>query len=151
MRDALVVPEGIDLESLLTELRDRTEQLAIVLDEYGGVAGMVTLEDLVEEIVGDIEDEHDVPAGPTETGPGVHRLEGTTHLDDVEEATGLQLPEGPYETLAGFILDRLGHLPGPGERVVLDGWVIEVLEMDKRRIAEVRLVEPRRPAEDGGR
>ena len=142
--DALVIPEGIDLESLLTELRDRGQQLAIVADEHGGVAGMVTLEDLLEEIVGEIEDEHDAPAlTPVAALPeGIHELEGTTHLDDVEEATGLRVPDGPYETLAGFILDQLGHLPEPGERVDHDGWSIEVLEMDKRRIGAVRLLAP---------
>jgi CBS domain containing-hemolysin-like protein len=142
--DALVVPEGIDLETMLTLLRDRGQQLAVVADEYGGVAGIVTLEDLVEEIVGEIEDEHDAPSSMLTILPeGVHVIEGTTHLDDVREATGLELPDGPYETLAGFILDRLGHLPEPRERVEHERWVIEVLEMDKRRIGLVRLTGPR--------
>ena len=141
--DALVVPEGIDLESLLTTLRDQAQQLAVVADEYGGVAGIVTLEDLVEEIVGEIEDEHDAPAPVTAHLPeGVHVIEGTSHLDDVRELVGLELPDGPYETMAGFILDRLGHLPDPGERVEHDGWVLEVLEMDRRRIGAVRVTAP---------
>lgn len=142
--DAEVVPEGLDLETLLTHLRDRGQHLAIVADEHGGVAGMVTLEDLLEEIVGEIEDEHDQPSlTPVAHLPaGMHELEGTTHLDDVHEATGLRLPDGPYETLAGFILDRLGHLPEPGEHVTHDGWHLEVLEMDRRRIGAVRLVAP---------
>jgi CBS domain containing-hemolysin-like protein len=142
--DALVVPEGIDLESLLTTMRECGTQMAVVADEHGGVDGIVTLEDLLEEIVGEIEDEHDVPTPPSLTSlpHGVHVLEGTTHLDDVSEATGLQLPEGRYETLAGFILDRLGHLPVAGERLAHDGWDLEVLEMDRRRVAAVRLTEP---------
>jgi CBS domain containing-hemolysin-like protein len=140
--EALVVPEGVDLESLLTTMRERGSQMTIVADEYGGVAGIVTLEDLLEEIVGDIEDEHDQPAPPvTVLAEGVHVLEGTTHLDDVAEATGLELPEGDYETLAGFILERLGHLPAPGEHVQHESWDLEVLEMDRRRIAAVRLTE----------
>lgn len=150
--DALVVPEGIDLESLLTTMRERGTQMAVVADEHGGVEGIVTLEDLLEEIVGEIEDEHDLPSSApvTELPDGVHVLEGTTHLDDVFEAAGLRLPDGPYETLAGFILERLGHLPAPGERVVHDGWALEVLDMDRRRIAAVRLTEPaERPEGDG--
>jgi CBS domain containing-hemolysin-like protein len=148
--DALVVPEGIDLESLLTTMRERGTQMAVVADEHGGVDGIVTLEDLLEEIVGEIEDEHDLPSAPrtTSLAEGVHVLEGTTHLDDVEEAAGLHLPDGPYETLAGFILDRLGHLPAAGERVDHGGWVLEVLEMDRRRIAAVRLTAPPRRGRD---
>ena len=148
--DALVVPEGIDLESLLTRMREGRTQMAVVADEHGGVEGIVTLEDLLEEIVGEIEDEHDVPVtAPAVSLPeGVSILEGTTHLDDVLEATGLDLPEGPYETLAGFILSRLGHLPEPGERVEHDSWVLEVLEMDRRRIGAVRVVEPERRGDD---
>ena len=142
--DAEVVPEGLDLETLLTQLRDRGQQLAIVADEHGGVAGMVTLEDLLEEIVGEIEDEHDPPhLTPALRLPeGVHVLEGTTHLDHVHEAAGLRLPDGPYETLAGFMLEQLGHLPEPGEHVRWEGWDLEVLEMDRRRIGAVRLVAP---------
>jgi len=145
--DALVVPEGRDLESLLTDLRSRRQQLAVVADEHGGVAGIISIEDLLEEIVGDIEDEHDsiadrrhLSAARLATLPeGVFIVEGTTHLDDVTTATGLELPEGPYETLAGFILERLGHLPEPGERLEHDGWRLLVLEMDRHRIGGVRL------------
>jgi CBS domain containing-hemolysin-like protein len=135
---ATFIPEGRDLESLLTEMRAGGVQLAVVADEYGGVAGIVTLEDLLEEIVGEIEDEYDaVPVtSPLPSGSAV--LDGSLHLDEVEEAVGLHLPEGPYETLAGFVLARLGHLPAVGERVRHDGWDLEVLEMDRRRIASVR-------------
>ena len=149
--ESLVVPEGIDLESLLTTMRERGTQMGVVADEHGGVAGIVTLEDLLEEIVGEIEDEHDQPAPPQVTSlpDGVHVLEGTTHLDDVYEAIGLRIPDGPYETLAGFILEQLGHLPGPGERTRHDGWEIEVVEMDKRRIAAVRIIEPPEREEGG--
>jgi CBS domain containing-hemolysin-like protein len=136
--DALVVPEGLDLESLLTQLRDRAQQMAIVLDEHGGVAGMVSLEDLVEEIVGDIEDEHDHPDLPRM--PDV--VEGTIHLDDLFEATGLRLPDGEYETLAGFVHDRLGRIAREGDVVEHEGWVIQVVAMDRRRIDSVRLMAP---------
>ena len=143
---ATFIPEGRDLESLLTEMRAGGVQLAVVVDEYGGVAGVVTLEDLVEEIVGEIEDEYD--AGTTSlTSPlaaGGALVEGSLHLDEVADLVGLELPEGPYETLAGYVLARLGHLPRPGEAVAHDGWRLEVVEMDRRRIASVRIVAPGR-------
>jgi CBS domain containing-hemolysin-like protein len=136
---ATFIPEGRDLESLLTEMRGGGVQLAVVADEYGGVAGLVTLEDLLEEIVGEIEDEHDAPVPPTTSAAPAGRvvLEGSLHLDEVTDLIGLELPEGPYETVAGYVLLRLGHLPVPGERVRLDGWELEVLEMDRRRIATI--------------
>ena len=116
----------------------------MVADEYGGVAGIVTLEDLLEEIVGDIEDEYD-PVSPGLTAApvaGTFVLDGRLHPDEVSEITGLELPDGDYETMAGFLLERLGHLPDAGERVEHLGWSLEVLEMDRHRIASVRVVAP---------
>lgn len=144
VRAPFFIPEGRDLESLLTEMRAGGMPLAVVVDEYGGVAGLVTLEDLLEELVGDIEDEHDaVVAGVTLDPDAPTRVVGgILHLDEVEEITGLAVPTGPYETIAGFIVDRLGHLATPGERVVHEGWVMEVLEVDRHRIASVRITRP---------
>ena len=139
---ATFIPEGRDLESLLTEMRAGGVQLAVVADEYGGVAGIVTLEDLLEEIVGDIEDEYDAAPVTSVRPLGGAVLDGSLHLDEVEEAIGLELPEGPYETLAGYVLAQLGHLPVVGERVRHDGWVLEVVEMERRRIAAVRATSP---------
>jgi CBS domain containing-hemolysin-like protein len=142
------IPEGRDLESLLTEMRRGGVHLAVVADEYGAVAGLVTLEDLLEEIVGEIEDEYD-PADAPLTSPvrgGATELEGSMHLDEVQEAAGVELPEGPYETLAGFILATLGHIPTEGEVARYRGWTFEVLEMDRRRIAQVRVTSPREVA-----
>ena len=139
---ATFIPEGRDLESLLTEMRAGAVQLAVVADEYGGVAGIVTLEDLLEEIVGEIEDEYD-PVSVTPPVPsGTTVVEGSLHLDEVREVTGFDVPDGPYETLAGFVLDRLGHIPGPGERVHHNGWELEVLQLDRRRIATIRVTAP---------
>jgi CBS domain containing-hemolysin-like protein len=139
-----VIPEGRDLESLLTEMRSEGLRLAVVADEYGGVAGIVTMEDLLEEIVGDIEDEHDpAPAVTAPLPPGTQVVEGSLRIDEVADVTGLELPDGPYETIAGFVLDRLGHIPVPGERVVHDGWVVEVLDVERRRISRLRITEPK--------
>ncbi|HUF33270.1 MAG TPA: hemolysin family protein [Acidimicrobiales bacterium] len=153
-RPPLFIPEGRDLESLLTEMRAEGIPLAVVLDEYGGVAGILTLEDLLEEIVGEIADEHDPPE-PSLTSSlptGTTVVDGSLHLDEVAAVTGLVLPAGPYETVAGFVLDRLGHLPVPGERVDHEGWELEVLELERRRIASLRVAAPspaRPPGDDG--
>jgi CBS domain containing-hemolysin-like protein len=145
MTEPFIVPETRNLGSLMLELRSGSH-LAIVVDEYGGTAGIITLEDVLEEIVGEIDDEYD-PAAPALTRvlpAGTYELPGTLHLDEVWEACGLQLPEGDYETLAGFVLDRLGRIPAPGDRFEFNGWLVEVVEMDRRRIASVRLTAPKK-------
>jgi CBS domain containing-hemolysin-like protein len=143
IRPAMAVPESRDLESLLVEMRRQRQHLAIVLDEYGGTAGIITLEDLLEEIVGDIEDEYD-PASPQLTAPamGINVLSGMLHPDEVLEAAGLEIPEGDYETLAGFLLTLLDRVPEHGDHATYRGWELKVVEMDRRRIAKVLLVAP---------
>jgi CBS domain containing-hemolysin-like protein len=143
MDDPVVVPESRDLEDVLADMRDTRQHLVVVLDEYGGTAGILTLEDIVEEIVGEIDDEYDARTPElTKPAAGDGVLPGGLHLDEVEEACGLRLPDGDYDTLAGFVLDRLGHIPDVGEAVEFDGWTLEVVTMDRRRIAEVRVSEP---------
>lgn len=144
MRSAHFTPEGRGLEELLTELRSNGQHLAVVVDEFGGTAGLVTLEDLLEEIVGEIEDEHDqIDSRARYTKPlpvGTYVAEARLHSDELEAITGWGLPEGDFDTLAGFILDRLGHIPVVGEKVIEQGWTLEVMEMDRLRIASVRMV-----------
>jgi putative hemolysin len=126
----------------LSEMRREGHHLAIVIDEYGGTDGIVTLEDLVEELVGDIRDEYDVAHGTTSTrrlDGGEIEVEGLLNLDDFEDETGLTLPEGPYETVAGFMMAQLGHLPERGEYVEFEGHRLSVIELDGRRVARVRL------------
>ncbi|MGC1513795.1 MAG: hemolysin family protein [Acidimicrobiales bacterium] len=151
LRPAHFTPEGRDLEMLLTDLRANGRHLAVVVDEFGGTAGIVTLEDLLEEIVGEIEDEHDqveLSAGYSRfLPPGTYVVEGSLHPDEVEAATGLALPEGDYDTIAGFVLERLGRIPVLGEQVAHEGWTIEVMEVDRRRIASLKLVSPAGSAE----
>jgi len=149
-REPVYVPESLDLDGVLTLLRAEGSDLAIVVDEYGGTDGVVTIEDLVEELVGDITDEHDVPTGveltaTPLTAPGNERtfvVDGVLREDELFEATGFRLPEGPYETLAGFLMARLGHIPVAGETVVEHGWEFTVVEVDRRRIEQVRVVRP---------
>jgi len=144
IRPVLMVPESKPLDDLMEELQPESGQFAVVLDEYGSLAGIVTLEDLVEEIVGDISDEHDpvVPRTTSRRWAGAHMLSGRLHRDEVEEACGLDFPEGDYETLAGFVLDQLGSIPTVGMGLAYQGWQLEVAEMDGRRIALVRVVAP---------
>ncbi len=141
MQPVLAVPESRALDDLLVDLRRARTHLAVVVDEYGGTAGIVTLEDVLEEIVGEIDDEHD-PMPTRLTRPrraGEWVVPGTLHLDEVLDQTGLDLPEGEYETLAGFVLDRLGRIPAVGDALEVDGWSVEVADMDRRRVSEVRL------------
>jgi CBS domain containing-hemolysin-like protein len=141
MSPVLAVPESRELDDVLVDFREARTHLAVVVDEYGGTAGILTLEDVLEEIVGEIDDEHDpLPDLTRVRRRGEFVLPGSHHLDEVADLTGLELPEGEYETVAGFVLDRLGHIPTVGEAVVQGEWRIEVAAMDRRRIAEVRLL-----------
>jgi CBS domain containing-hemolysin-like protein len=143
------VPESLDLDKVLAALRAAKADLAIVVDEYGGTDGVVTVEDLIEELVGEISDEHDlhyVDAGAQElTAPDGGRtflVDGLLREDEVAEQAGFRLPEGPYETLAGFLLARLGHIPEKGESLEENGWEFTVMQVDRHRIEQVRVVAP---------
>ena len=141
MQPVVAVPESRALDDILVDLRRARSHLAVVIDEYGGTAGIVTLEDVLEEIVGEIDDEHDpLPARltrPRRTGEWV--VPGTLHPDEVLDQTSFEVPEGEYETLAGFVLDRLGRIPDVGDSIEHEGWTVEVAAMDRRRVSEVRL------------
>jgi len=138
------VPESLDGDALLTSLRESGLQLAVVVDEYGGTAGIVTLEDLVEEIVGDVRDEHDraEQAQVRPFGKGRWLVSGLLRDHEVGEATGFHMPPGAYETLAGLVLARLGRIPDVGDDIVVDGWRLTVTRRDRHRVAELRLAQP---------
>jgi CBS domain containing-hemolysin-like protein len=143
MHDVLAVPETRFLDDLLGDLRDHRGHMAVVVDEHGGTAGIVTVEDVLEEIVGEIDDEHDTRVVRTRLdGPGRNVVSGRLNLDEVADVTGLRLPPGPYETLAGFVLQRLGRLPQPTAMVEYEGWRIEVVAVEGRRVANLRIVAP---------
>ena len=154
MRRPLAVPESRDLASLLVEMRRTRLHLAVVIDEFGGTAGIVTLEDLLEEIVGEIDDEYDAQeadARLTSSPSGVHVVAGMLHPDEVRETTGFEMPEGDFETLAGFLLSLFDRIPAPGDHISYDGWEFKVVEMEKRRIAQVLMVESSDTAAEGDR
>ncbi|MEV4114543.1 hemolysin family protein [Nonomuraea sp. NPDC049695] len=139
IRPAKFVPASKRLLSTLNEMRDEGQHLAIVVDEYGGTAGIVTMEDLVEELIGDIRDEYDVEEDVVILPAGEIEIDGLTNLNDFAGETGLRLPDGPYETLAGFVMAMLGHVPAVGEKVEITGFEMTVTELDGRRISRVRV------------
>jgi magnesium and cobalt exporter, CNNM family len=152
-REVMMLPATKRVLSALWEMRREGHHLAMVIDEYGGTAGIVTLEDLVEELVGEIRDEYDLetPAPAKRLGGGDMEVDGLLNCEDFEEATGISLPEGPYETVAGFVVAALGHLPLVQESVEVNGAKLTVVEMDGRRIARIRVTPPRdQPAEPTG-
>ena len=131
-RETAFFPGTKQVIPALTEMRRLRQHLAIVVDEYGGTAGIVTLEDLVEELVGDIRDEYDTEA----SGPRTD-VDGLLNLEDFTDETGVELPDGPYETVAGFVVSQLGELPTVGATVEVDGHVLTVTELDGRRVARL--------------
>ena len=146
MHEVLAVPETRELEDVLADMRVRRNQLAVVVDEHGGTAGIITLEDILEEILGEIGDETDrVEVRTRSEAQGSTVVSGRLNLDEVEEATGFRVPEGPYETLAGFVVARMGYLPEVSDMVVFDGWRIEVVAVDGHRVATLRVVAPGAP------
>ncbi|MFC4031752.1 hemolysin family protein [Streptomyces polygonati] len=158
LREPLLVPESLTVDRLLDRLSGR-QTMAVVIDEYGGTAGVVTLEDIVEEVVGEVRDEHDPQEVPVllflredAEGRRIYDADGATRTEDQLERIGLRVPEGPYETLAGLVAQRLGRIPEQGDTVGIDGWRIEVTEAAGRRAARARLLSPPpgdEPAEPG--
>jgi CBS domain containing-hemolysin-like protein len=146
-RPAFFVPGTREVEDVLADMKRQKVHLAIVLDEFGGTAGLVTMEDLLEEIVGAIYDEYDqIPSGaPGKTdaaGSGVPILRGSTEIADVNRMLKLQLDESDYTTIGGLLFGRLGRLPKVGDRINLQGATFEILEMDGRRVGRVRVWPP---------
>jgi putative hemolysin len=135
LRPAHIVPENKDLAALLTEFRRTNQHMAIVVDEYGDLEGIVTLEDLLEEIVGEIEDEFDLPDESVERlEDGRIRIHGTFPIDDFNEQFGKSLPIEDFHTIGGFVFGLLGRAPGPGDEVEFDGCRFKVLEVEGSRI-----------------
>ena len=141
LSEAPRVPETMQLAPLLVELRGQGMQMAVVVDEYGGVSGIVTLEDVVEEIVGEVSDEHDHRRHGIKRGDdGTFMVPGTLRPDELEESTGVLVPDdGPYETLAGLVMDRLGKVPEVGDEVEVQGVHLAVTGMDGRRVTQIKV------------
>ena len=147
-REVKLLPGTKKVLPTLSEMRREGHHIAVVVDEYGGTAGIVTLEDLIEEVIGDIRDEYDAPGDGALRYRGEQvEADGLLNLDELHEQTGVRLPEGPYETLAGYVMAALGHVPSIGEAVEVDGHRLEVTELDGRRVARVRVTPIAEPAE----
>jgi putative hemolysin len=140
VRPVKFLPATKRVLATLSEMRDEGHHLAIVVDEYGGTDGIVTLEDLVEELIGDIRDEYDEDDQAVRLVAGEIEVEGLVNLDAFASETGIRLPDGPYETLGGYMMAALGHLPQAGEKVEIPGFTLTVIEMDGRRVAHVRVI-----------
>lgn len=142
IRQLMVAPESAPVRPLLAEMQQTGRHLALIIDEHGGAAGLLSLEDIVEELVGEIRDEYD------EGEVSVRRIgeadwfyvPGSTRPDQLRHQVGIKLPEGEYETVGGFVMDRLGRIPRRGDRIEYDGWVLRVRRMEGRRVAEVELL-----------
>lgn len=149
LRPAVIVPESKRVPELLKQFQRQQTQCAIVVDEYGGTAGLVTIEDLLEEIVGEIRDEYDVESEPiVEEGNGRFLFHGKVDVDEVNQRFGVHIEREGFETVGGFLLTHLGRVPAKGERFDVDGLEVEVLEVEGRRIHKVRIAKPA-PAHTG--
>jgi CBS domain containing-hemolysin-like protein len=138
VRQVVVIPETRALDQALQDLVGARSRMGLVVDEHGGTAGILTQEDILEELVGDISDEYDAPAPMAVARRGdTFVFDGAIHAHELDEAIGLNLPDGPYETLAGFLLQRFGRIPAVGDELSWDGWRFVVSGRDRLRVAEV--------------
>ena len=139
LRPATFVPETKRVPELLKEFQRKQVQIAIVVDEYGGTAGLVTIEDLLEEIVGEIRDEYDVESEPiVDGGDGTFVFSAKVSIDEFREHLGVEIEDEGFETVGGYVLTRVGRVPAVGETFEIDGLIVEVLEAERRRIHKVR-------------
>jgi CBS domain containing-hemolysin-like protein len=149
MRPAAFVPETKRVADLLREFQQGRFQLAIVVDEYGGTAGLVTMEDVVEELVGEIRDEYDLEAEPiVQESDHTFVFSAKVAIGEMTDRLGIEIEDGGFETVGGYVLTRAGRVPAPGERIQADELNIEVLEAERRRIHKVRIWRQPPPAEE---
>jgi CBS domain containing-hemolysin-like protein len=139
VRQPYLVPESLGVLEALADMRKHHRAVAVVVDEYGGVAGILTVKDLLEPLVGDLHDEFDEDEEPMIVRVDGTRwlIDGQTNVDVVRERIGMDLPDGEYVTLGGLLFERFGHIPAEGEQVRVGDWDLRVVEMDKRRVAQV--------------
>ena len=147
IRPAVVVPETKRVPELLKQFQRQQTQCAIVVDEYGGTAGLVTIEDLLEEIVGEIRDEYDVESEPiVDEGSGRFVFSGKVDIDEVVQRLNVQIDREGFETVGGYLMSHLGRVPATGERFEVDGIAVEVLDAERRRVNKVRMYRSQVPA-----
>ena len=139
VRQPYLLPESLGVLEALADMRKHRRAVAVVVDEYGGVAGLLTVKDLLEPLVGDLHDEFDEDdeAHIVRVDDTRWLIDGQTNVDDVRERIGIEIPDGEYVTLGGLLFERFGHIPAEGEEVRVGDWDLRVVEMDKRRVAQV--------------
>ena len=144
LRPPFLVPESRSVLELLAQMRQRRYAFAVVVDEYGGVEGVLTIKDLVSELVGDLRDEFDKPEEAMVTRIDATRwlVDGAAPVEDVSDALGIELPEGDYVTIGGFLFERFGRIPDEGDVYVWEGWRFQVQAMERRRISKVVVKTP---------
>jgi CBS domain containing-hemolysin-like protein len=150
-RPPLFVPESKKCFGMLEEFLREGEQFAVVLDEFGGTAGVVTVEDLLEELVGEMADEHDRDEAPVRRmSDGSYLVPGHIRVDEMNERLGVAVPEGDYETVSGFILEKLGRVPGKGEKLAAGEAILEIAVSTARRIVTVKIIRNGAGGQGGG-
>jgi magnesium and cobalt transporter len=139
VRQPYLVPESLGILEALADMRKHRRAVAVVVDEYGGVAGLLTVKDLLEPLVGDLHDEfdEDEEAAIVRVDNTRWLIDGQTNVDDVRERIGIDIPDGEYVTLGGLLFEEFGHIPVEGEEIRVGDWDLRVIEMDKRRVAQV--------------
>jgi CBS domain containing-hemolysin-like protein len=139
VRQPYLVPESLGILEALADMRKHRRAVAVVVDEYGGVAGLLTVKDLLEPLVGDLHDEFDEDEEATIVRVDNTRwlIDGQTNVDDVRDRLGIEIPDGEYVTLGGLLFEQFGHIPVEGEQIRVGDWNLRVIEMDKRRVAQV--------------
>jgi CBS domain containing-hemolysin-like protein len=139
VRQPHLVPESLGVLEALADMRKHRRAVAVVVDEYGGVAGLLTVKDLLEPLVGDLHDEFDEDEEALIVRVDNTRwlIDGQTNVDEIRDRLGLEIPEGEYVTLGGLLFERFGHIPAEGEEIRIGDWAFRVVEMDKRRVAQV--------------
>jgi CBS domain containing-hemolysin-like protein len=148
MRRVPAIPETLRLDQALAEFRRQRAGLAVVIDEFGGTAGLVTLEDVLEELVGEVRDEFEPRDEQRirEEAPGTYLIDGLVSLDDLRERLQVELEGEPYDTVGGLVFGRLGRLAEVGDAVEVEGYRFQVTAIDGRRVAQVRVQRAKRPA-----
>jgi putative hemolysin len=146
IRPPVIVPQGAPVTEVLARMKAARQPMAVVLDEFGGTAGLVTLEDVIEQLVGEVHDEFDSEAPAfKEEAPGTFVVDGLTSLDALRERLGVELTDEPYDTVGGLVVGRLGRLAAVGDTIEVEGYKFQVTAVDGRRVAQVRVVGARPP------